>query len=101
MSSSIPECNISFDGENFYNPYVSDIRGPFGKVKVDDEIKINVGLLLFFIIIYAFTKSFIALFFLILGITGLGLSIYKKITIDNSLRIRPCIDFDGSILPKN
>lgn len=98
MSSSIPKCNLTINEENYYNPYASDIRGPYGKVKVDDEIKINAGLLLFFIIIYAFTKSFIALFLLILGITGLGLSIYKKVTIDNSLRIRPCIDLDGATL---
>jgi hypothetical protein len=101
MSSSIPKCNISIDGENYYNPDATDIRGPLGRINVDDEIKINAGLLVFFIIIYAFTRSFISLLFLILGITGLGLSIYKKITINNSIRIRPCIDIDGTTLTKN
>ena len=41
MSSSIPKCNISIDGENYYNPDATDIRGPLGRINVDDEIKIN------------------------------------------------------------
>jgi hypothetical protein len=98
MSSSIPTCNISIDGENFYNPDATDIRGPLGRINVDDEIKINAGLLLFFIIIYAFTRSFIAIFFLIWCLAGLGLSIYKKLNLDKSKLIRPCIDVDGTTL---
>ena len=101
MSSNVPICNYEINGESYFNPAATKLRGPLGPLDGNTEIIINAGLVFFFIIIYAFTKSFIALFFLILGITGLGLSIYKKITIDNSLRIRPCIDIDGAILPKN
>lgn len=98
MSSSIPTCNISVDGENYYNPVATDIRGPLGRINVDDEIKINGGLLLLFIIIYAFTRSFIVLFLFIWCLAGLGLSIYKKINLDKSKFQRPCIDIDGATL---
>ena len=101
MSSSIPTCNISIDGENYYNPTATDIRGPLGHINVDDEIKLNAGLLLLFIIIYTFTKSFIALFFLLWCIVGVGYSIYKKLNVGESILVRPCIDIDGTILTKN
>jgi hypothetical protein len=86
------------NGESYYNPAATKLRGPLGILEGNTEIIGNAVLLIFFIIIYAFTKSFIALFFLLWCIVGLGYSIYQKINVGESKLERPCIDSDGNTL---
>ena len=98
MSSSIPNCNYYINEESYYNPAATKLRGPLGPLEGNTEILINAGLVFFFIIIYAFTKSFFALFFLLWCIVGVGYSIYQKINVGESKLQRPCIDSDGTTL---
>ena len=101
MSSNVPICNYMINEESYYNPAATKLRGPLGPLEGNYEILGNAGLVLFFIIIYAFTKSFIALFFLFWVLLGLGYSIYQKMNVGESKLERPCIDSNGNVLPKN
>lgn len=98
MSSKIPNCNYEINEESYYNPAATKIRGPLGPLEGNYEIIGNAGLILLFIIIYALTKSFIALFLLLWCILGLGYSIYQKNNVGKTELQRPCIDPDGNTL---
>ena len=101
MSSNVPICNYMINDESYYNPAATKLRGPLGPLEGNYEIIGNAGLLFLFIIIYAFTKSSIVLFFLLWCLAGLGYSIYQKFNVGESELQRPCIDGDGNILAKN
>jgi len=105
MSSSIPTCNYTINGESYYSSAGDQAVGAIGNVVGGFfGMVINSILLFILIIIYLFTRSSIVLFFLMCSLFGLLYSIYQiystpsKYKTINDAPPRPCVNNLGVIL---